>query len=130
MVGITNVAEICLALKLRMIFKMLMFSVIERCDFFINSSSECGIINMFRPDQIPRALLSTRSSILESSFLFAWDSVSSAAKRCSCVSPCLFCASVRTWRWLTGIPKALIPVQTGRWGEDATAGQRWKVGCD
>lgn len=87
MVVITNVVEICLVFQLRMIFKMLMFSVVERRHFFITSSSECGIINMFHPDQISRALLLTQSSILESSFLFGWESVSSAAKRGSCVFP-------------------------------------------
>lgn len=112
-VVITNVVEICQVLKLRMIFQMLMFRVVEGWDFFITSSSECGIINMFHPDWISRALLSTQSSVLESSLLFGWGSVSSAAKRCSCVSPCPFCASARTWRWLTGIPKALIPVHIG-----------------
>lgn len=125
MVITTNVVEICLVLKLRMIFK---FSVIERQDFFffITSSSEHSKTNMFRPDRLSRASLLTQSSILESSFLPGWGSVGSTAKRCSCVSPCLFWASARTRRWLTGIPKALIPVQTGGWGESATAGQRWK----
>lgn len=124
-VVITNIVDICLVLKIRLVFKMVMFSVIERWDFFITSSSSKGIINMFHPDQISRALLSTQSTILESSFLFGWGSVSSAAKRCSCVSLCLFCAS--TQRYLTGIPTPVIPVQNGRWGESATVGQRWKA---
>lgn len=68
-----------------------MFSVIERWAFFIASSSSCGIINMFHPDQISRALLSTQSSILESSFLFGWGSVSSAARRCSRFRLLLLC---------------------------------------
>lgn len=115
--------------KTQMIFKMPIFSVIERWDiffFFFSSSSKHGVINMFLPDRISRALLSTQSSILESSFLFGWGSISSPAKRCSCVSSCLSCASAGTWRWPTGILKALITVEAGGRGESATAGQKWK----
>lgn len=94
---------------------------------FITSSNSCGIINMFHPDRISRGLLSTQSTVLENSFLFGWGSVSSAAKRCSCVSLCLFCASARTQRQLTEVPTPIIPVQNGRWGESVAAGQRWKA---
>lgn len=99
MAVITSVVEICLVLKLRKNFKMLMVCVIERWDFFITSSSTRGIINMFHPEWISRALLSRQSSILESSFLFGWGSVSSTAKRCSSILLPLLCQDTKMTDW-------------------------------
>lgn len=109
MVVIKNVAEISVVLKLRIIFKVLLIIVIVRWDFLITSSSKRVIINMFPPDPVSRTWLLTQKSILESSFLLGSDSLSSAAKRCSCVPRCFSCASARTQRWLTGIPNAFNP---------------------